>query len=197
MELLARIRPEDLPFEEDLLRNAFNLKAWLRYIERTSNTQRPHEFIYFLYERAIQELPGSYKLWKRYLDARRLTVEKNPQSTDQDWRSLNQCYERALVFMHKMPRIWLDYCDLLAKQNLLTFTRRAYDRALRSLPVTQHPRVWEGYLKFAANCGVFQCTRRIYQRYLKVKIIKVVIIITIMYKHRYLLLNGKIMWNCW
>lgn len=169
MDLLNRIRPEDLPFEEDLLKDAYNLKAWLRYIDRITTAQRPLEFLYFLYERAIQELPGSYKLWKRYLDTRRIAVEKNANSTAQDWRLLNQCYERALVFMHKMPRIWLDYCDSLGRQQLLTFARRAYDRSLRSLPVTQHPQVWEAYVKFAANCGVFECTRRVYQRYLKVR----------------------------
>jgi len=36
--------------------------------------------------------------------------------------SLNNTYERALVSMHKMPRIWLDYLQLLVEQKLVRAT---------------------------------------------------------------------------
>jgi len=36
-----------------------------------------------------------------------------------------------------MPRIWIMYAEFLAQQNLVTKTRRVYDRALLALPVTQ------------------------------------------------------------
>jgi len=36
-----------------------------------------------------------------------------------------------------MPRIWLDYCALLAKLKRTTIVRRTYDRALQALPITQ------------------------------------------------------------
>jgi hypothetical protein len=60
--------------------------------------------------------------------------------------SLNNTFERALVTMHKMPRIWELYIRFLVDQRLLTRTRRACDRALAALPVTQHDRVWALYL---------------------------------------------------
>ena len=53
---------------------------------------------------------------------------------------------RALVSMHKMPRVWLDYLDLLVEQKHITGSRRAFDRALAALPITQHDRVWTLYL---------------------------------------------------
>lgn len=61
-------------------------------------------------------------------------------------QGMNNTYERSLVTMHKMPRVWLDYLEYLMQQYLLTRTRRAFDRALCSLPITQHDRVWQLYL---------------------------------------------------
>jgi len=58
----------------------------------------------------------------------------------------NNTYERALVSMHKMPRIWLEFADFMVGQRWLTRTRRLFDRALCALPITQHDRVWQVYL---------------------------------------------------
>ena len=69
--------------------------------------------------------------------------------------------------MHKMPRIWLEYLRFLMGQPRLTATRRAFDRALRALPITQHERVWELYLEFAKGCPVKETAVRVYRRYLK------------------------------
>ena len=66
--------------------------------------------------------------------------------TDGALEALNNTYERALVTMHKMPRVWLDYLSLLVDQRLVTRARRGFDRALCALPVTQHDRVWQLYL---------------------------------------------------
>lgn len=61
--------------------------------------------------------------------------------------------------MHKMPRVWLDYLELLLEGGGLTATRRAFDRALAALPITQHDRVWPLYLvragPFLGGGGVF------------------------------------------
>jgi len=62
-----------------------------------------------------------------------------------------------------MPRIWLDYLSLLSAQHLHTKTRRAFDRALCALPVTQHERVWEQYVTFAKACPVPESAVRIYR----------------------------------
>ena len=67
-----------------------------------------------------------------------------------------------------MPRIWLDYCEFLMQQPFITRTRRTFDRALRSLPVTQHSRIWELYLKFSQQVGG-ETAIRVLRRYLKVK----------------------------
>ncbi|XP_054832022.1 pre-mRNA-splicing factor SYF1 isoform X2 [Eublepharis macularius] len=69
--------------------------------------------------------------------------------------------------MHKMPRIWLDYCQFLMDQCRITRTRRTFDRALRALPITQHHRIWPLYLKFVRLYPLPETAVRVYRRYLK------------------------------
>ncbi|RHZ79462.1 hypothetical protein Glove_145g19 [Diversispora epigaea] len=157
----------DIPFEEEILRNPYTLKSWFRYIDHKS--EQPIAQQIFVYERALKELPGSYKLWKRYLDLRREKVQDlNPVRYEKEYLKVNNCFERALVLLHKMPRIWIDYCSFLMKQCRVTKTRRTFDRALKALPITQHPRIWEIYLKFAREIGG-ETAIRLYRRYLKLE----------------------------
>ena len=118
-----------------------------------------------LYERALKVLPGSYKLWHAYLNERRRHVRyKSP--TDAALEAVNNTYERALVFMHKMPVIWLEYLKFLMRQRLGTRTRHAFDRALQALPITQHERVWPLYIKFVRALGVWETGVKVYRRYM-------------------------------
>ena len=48
--------------------------------------------------------------------------------------------------MHKMPKIWELYLNFLVEQRDVTSVRQTSDRALASLPVTQHDRIWNIYL---------------------------------------------------
>ena len=85
------------------------------------------------------------QLWKAYLAERREAVRGLPV-THRDVAALNNTYERALVTMHKMPRVWQDYLEFLVGQRLVTRARRTFDSALRALPITQHDRLWPQYL---------------------------------------------------
>lgn len=51
-----------------------------------------------------------------------------------------------------MPRVWLDYLELLMEQKQVTGARRAFDRALAALPITQHDRIWALYLVCPTTC---------------------------------------------
>ena len=73
---------------------------------------------------------------------------KEKCTSDPAYEEVNNAFERALVFMHKMPRIWMDYCSFLLTQRRITRTRRVLDRALRALPITQHDRIWPIYIQF-------------------------------------------------
>jgi pre-mRNA-splicing factor SYF1 len=92
---------EDIPYEEDLIRNPHAIRSWLRYIEHKKNAPNSHAF--FVYERAIKALPGSYKLWKAYLDLRCRSIESTnavQHATQLD--GVVGCFERALVLLHKV-----------------------------------------------------------------------------------------------
>ncbi|XP_026327401.1 pre-mRNA-splicing factor SYF1 [Hyposmocoma kahamanoa] len=155
---------EDLPYEEEILRNPFSVKHWLRYIEHKKGAPK-HE-INMIYERALKELPGSFKLWYNYLKLRRSQI-RGRCITDPCYEDVNNCFERSLVFMHKMPRLWMDYCTFLTDQYKITSTRKAFDSALRALPITQHHRIWPLYLNFLKKHNIPETAVRVFRRYLK------------------------------
>lgn len=122
-----------------------------------------------LYERSIRENAGSYKLWRAYLLHRTKQLGSRPLD-DEMYEEVNNCFERALVFMHKMPRIWIEYFSLLDKQYLIIRTRRTFNRALEALPITQHSRIWPLYLKFIRNDHVpVETAVRIFKRYMQLQ----------------------------
>ncbi|KAK4804770.1 hypothetical protein SAY86_004587 [Trapa natans] len=156
---------DDLLYEEELLRNPFSLKLWWRYLIARADSPFKKRFI--IYERALKALPGSYKLWHAYL-RERLEIVRNLPVSHSQYETLNNTFERALVTMHKMPRIWIMYLQTLTEQKLITRTRRTFDRALCALPVTQHDRIWEPYLMFVSQRGIpIETSLRVYRRYLK------------------------------
>ncbi|KAI7844217.1 hypothetical protein COHA_002351 [Chlorella ohadii] len=168
---------EDLLYEEELLRNPYALRMWLRYLDaRKSASARKR---YLLFERALAALPGSYKLWHAYL-SERLEAVRGLAPNHSSVEALNNCFERAMVSMHKMPRIWIMYLEFMLGQKFITRTRRLFDRALTSLPVTQHERVWPLYLKASSGGGwsklfigqpgiPVETAVRVYRRYLKLE----------------------------
>lgn len=157
---------DDLPFEEEILRNPYSVKSWLRYLEYKK--EAPRSTVNLIYERALKELPGSYKLWYNYLKLRRRQV-KGRCLNDPAIEDVINAHERALVFMHKMPRIWIDYCQFLVDYSRITKTRRTFDRALRALPITQHHRIWPRYLKFVRLYDLPETAIRVYRRHLKLQ----------------------------
>ena len=55
------------------------------------------------------------QLWHRYLTERTRAIRDLPPG-DGAFEALNNTFERALVTMHKMPRIWLEHCESLKAQ---------------------------------------------------------------------------------
>ncbi|KAK6533339.1 pre-mRNA-splicing factor syf1 [Orbilia ellipsospora] len=161
------ITDEDVLFEQDIQRDKEpQLKTWLQYINHKKKNGKLAELV-FVFERAVKEMPRSYKLWKMYLDIRVSHVEGlNPSKYAAEYDKVNDCYERSIVLLNKMPRIWTDYLSFLLKQCKVTHTRRTFDRALRALPITQHNRIWELYIPFA-NSASGETAIKIWRRYMQ------------------------------
>ncbi|PKS11592.1 hypothetical protein jhhlp_003357 [Lomentospora prolificans] len=161
------VTEEDSVYEQDIIRNPGSTKPWLSYISFKAQHGTVQEQAFVL-ERACRQLPRSYKLWKTYLDFRIKHVSKlNPATFAAEFRKVNSLFERALILLNKMPRIWEMYLRFLMQQPLLTFTRRTFDRALRALPITQHNRIWALYRPFA-NSASGSTAVKIWRRYMQV-----------------------------
>lgn len=121
-----------------------------------------------IYDRALKLMPRSYKLWKMYLDE--LGIKLRGKRIDAiEFESLIKSYERCLMHLSRMPRIWLNYVALLQHLRRITQTRHVLDRALQVLPITQHKRIWEVYLQFSCDSGIQLLGVRTYQRYLQLE----------------------------
>lgn len=78
---------------------------------------------------------------------------RNAAKHQTEYQKVNALFERALVLLNKMPRIWEMYLSFMLQQPFVTQTRRLFDRALRALPITQHNRIWKLYKMFARSAS--------------------------------------------
>ncbi|KAG9318252.1 hypothetical protein JVU11DRAFT_333 [Chiua virens] len=228
---------QDLHREEDLLRNPSSFRAWWTAIQNTRDAfnallkeerrenssldesaqllgplstplaRRSLQCLTYIYEAALVQFPGSFKLWKSYLQMRMSYIlgklvhkkqaggrKKFPEMRDaleeeresleeweggldgvigwEEWRALVATYERALMWLPKLPRLWMMYFSLFHHPMCPpmishTHARRTFDRALRTLPPSLHSRIWVRYLLWAEDKGGVT-TVSVYRRYLVV-----------------------------
>ncbi|KAI9736369.1 MAG: pre-mRNA-splicing factor syf1 [Claussenomyces sp. TS43310] len=182
---LYLISEEDVIYEQDIIRDPGSIKPWLAYIDSKRQHGNVHEQAFVL-ERACTQLPRSYKLWKlvrmslqgtlrglptnvkQYLTMRTKHLGKlNSAIFASEYAKVNSLFEKALILLNKMPRIWEMYLSFLLLQPVVTLTRRTFDRALRALPITQHNRIWALYRPFA-NSASSQTAIKIWRRYMQV-----------------------------
>ncbi|KAK1062662.1 pre-mRNA-splicing factor syf1 [Friedmanniomyces endolithicus] len=163
---LYLIAQNDEVYENDILRDSSSIRPWLDY----ANFKRQYGTLLeqsFVLERAVTALPRSYKIWKIYLELRTKHLKgRNPARHRAEFQKVNALFERALVLLNKMPRIWEMYLAFLCQQPLVTFTRRTFDRALRALPLTQHHRIWVLYRPFANSAGG-ETSIKVWRRYMQ------------------------------
>lgn len=104
----------------------------------------------------------------QYLDFRTKHVSiLNPVVYHVEFNKVNALFEKALILLNKMPKIWEMYLHFLTKQPAVTSVRKTFDRALRALPITQHNRIWALYLPFA-NAASGETAVKIWRRYVQV-----------------------------
>ncbi|EEH10089.1 pre-mRNA-splicing factor syf1 [Histoplasma capsulatum G186AR] len=164
---LYLIGNDDTVYEQDILRDPHSITPWLSYIEFKHQQGNSYEQA-FVMERACRQLPRSYKLWKMYLEFRMKHLRgRNPAVHRAEYLKVNGLFERAVILLNKMPRIWEMFLTFLLQQPMITHTRRTFDRALRALPVTQHNRIWKLYKAFAYSASG-DTAIKIWRRYMQV-----------------------------
>jgi len=141
------------------------LKAW--WITLQADKTAPYSERSLLFEKALKSLSGCYKIWFNYLKESMEDAEKS-SVLSRRYQNVGYLFERALSFLHKMPRIWLMYCEFLIKQRKITKTRDTFDRALASLPATQHEKIWVVYHAWALKLESVPTAKSVMKRYLKI-----------------------------
>ncbi|KAL8639480.1 MAG: hypothetical protein Q9228_003485 [Teloschistes exilis] len=154
---LNLISADDVVYEQDIIRDPASIKPWLRYID--------HKYQYgTVLERAFYFSADI----EQYLDFRiKHLRNKNPAVHAAEYAKVSALFERALILLNKMPKIWEMFLSFLMQQPIVTYTRRTFDRALRALPLTQHNRIWALYRPFADSVGG-QTAFKIYRRYMQI-----------------------------
>uniref|UniRef100_A0A0W0FZS5 Pre-mRNA-splicing factor SYF1 n=1 Tax=Moniliophthora roreri TaxID=221103 RepID=A0A0W0FZS5_MONRR len=90
----------------------------------------------------------------------------------EEWKALVAVFERALMWLPKLPRLWSMYFSIFFHPkcpSVLSHThaRRTFDRALRTLPPSLHSRIWTRYLVWAESQGG-ATTVAVFRRYIAV-----------------------------
>ena len=142
--------------------NPNSLRSWLRFLDyRKSNADAAEVIV--LYERALLQLPWSYKLWFEYINYRISLTEC--LGDGRPLEALALLFERALLFLGKCPGIWESYMRFVIRFKKFSLVRKLLNRALRSLPVTQHMRFWKLWLSLNPPALI---SMRILRRYIQV-----------------------------
>ena len=99
----ALLTRQEIQFEENIQRNPYSVKIWFSYLDHTKASSNSSRCM--IYERALFFLPRSYKLWHAYLQEQVHNLKYRSVSDNSQVVLINT-FERSLVQLHTMPRIW-------------------------------------------------------------------------------------------
>jgi pre-mRNA-splicing factor SYF1 len=150
----------------DNIQNPYNFKSWWDTL--SSSKEAPFSIRKKIYLVSLHYLPGSYKLWYNYLKEEREYAKANYNIPNKYYDEVNKLHEQALIYMMKMPKIWIDFIQFMFEQNLITKTKTIFNKALQAIPITQHKKLWDIYIPYIeslSNCH--QTKIEIFKRYIK------------------------------
>ncbi|EAY10843.1 hypothetical protein TVAG_258450 [Trichomonas vaginalis G3] len=109
----------------------------------------------------------SYKLWLNYTDTRSAYILDQLKDNEEQLIAANKSFEQALLNLYLCPRIWINYLDFLGRQKKVTLLRKTFNRALQSLPITQHDKIWTEFLPIIKEIKCIPTVFDSYKRILK------------------------------
>eukprot|EP01056_Protomagalhaensia_sp_Gyna25_P005658 Protomagalhaensia_sp_Gyna_25__5657@NODE_79_length_5521_cov_51_014958_g60_i0_p1_GENE_NODE_79_length_5521_cov_51_014958_g60_i0NODE_79_length_5521_cov_51_014958_g60_i0_p1_ORF_typecomplete_len828_score201_61Suf/PF05843_14/9_7e05Suf/PF05843_14/44Suf/PF05843_14/0_016Suf/PF05843_14/1_3e11Suf/PF05843_14/1_1e06TPR_15/PF13429_6/1_6TPR_15/PF13429_6/36TPR_15/PF13429_6/0_016TPR_15/PF13429_6/33TPR_15/PF13429_6/0_0012TPR_15/PF13429_6/1_1TPR_MalT/PF17874_1/8_8TPR_MalT/PF17874_1/9_7e02TPR_MalT/PF17874_1/25TPR_Ma len=152
-----------------------DLKSWLTILRLK---QHDDETRLMLHLGAVFYIPQSFKLWEMLFNLIDHMLDGNHEdSQDNDERAAptrteailleaaEALYRRAVAHLPSIPALRVRFCEFLWKRRAkVTETRRQYDEALRTLPLTQHHLIWRSYLAFIFGAGELPLTKTVVLR---------------------------------
>ena len=164
------VNEEDIPYEQEIAKNPNNLSNWLRYYRfKSSASSCTFQNRVFILERAVTQLPRSYKLWMIYID---LVLQEVQNSVSYKSKSeiflVNMIFERSLQLLNRAPILWIKYLEFLVEKQPyeITLIRRKFNESLYNLPISQHHLIWPLYIRFADDVGGMTGVK-VYLKYLQ------------------------------
>ena len=166
-EILNKLQIEISEYTNyDNIQNPYNFKSWWDTL--SSSKEAPFSIRKKIYQVSLHYLPGSYKIWYNYLKEEREYVKNNYRLPNIHYEDVNKIHENALIYMIKMPVIWVNYIKFLIEQNLVTKSKLVLNKALQMLPITQHNKIWDVIIPWAESLnGCHKSKIQIFKRYLK------------------------------
>ena len=150
----------------DNIQNPYNFKSWWDTL--STSKEAPFSIRKKIYQVSLHYLPGSYKLWYHYLKEEREYVKSNYNIPNKHYEEVNRIHEQALIYMMKMPIIWMNYIQFMMEQNSITKTKIIFNKALQAIPITQHKKLWEIYIPWVESLiGCHKSKIEIFKRYIK------------------------------
>ena len=152
--------PELAKHEGHLQKQPFDMSAWVLYLDAVDEdlTKKDNSATAFwtlrdwIGRRALALLPRSYKLWKIHWEFIRKGCQEHVFTTS----NVLECFERCLWTLSAYPRVWVEYLSFVKDHpgcTTVTVVRQLMNRALQSLPVTQHDKIWPTFLEWIQSSG--------------------------------------------
>ncbi|CUM46449.1 Pre-mRNA-splicing factor SYF1 [Debaryomyces fabryi] len=164
------VKEEDIPYEQELAKNPNDLSNWLRYYRfKSSASSCTFRSRVFILERAVKQLPRSYKLWMLYIDIVLQEMQNsNSYKSKSEIVQVNVIFERSLQLLNRAPMLWIKYLDFLVEKQPyeITLLRRKFNECLYNLPISQHHLIWPLYIRFADDVGGMTGVK-VYLKYLQ------------------------------
>lgn len=171
----------DIYYEREIAKRS-STRAWFAYINQKKGKflildQEKNDLEFLVlqsnqlwkyYEKALVKYPRSYKLWVDYCDTRSDYVYRFLMNHQASVQKTNGTFELALKFLYTCPRIWLNYLDFIGRQKRITLLRKTMNKALLSLPITQHERLWQCYMPLVRETKSIPTVFDAYKRFLMI-----------------------------
>ena len=142
----------------------YYLHFWLSKIEALNI--KDHNKRNKIYIEALKYIPNSYKITKMFLEENIMYL-KNKCVLNKQFKEREEYFEKALNYLHKMPRIWIMYFEFLQIQGKIKKNILLLNRALKNLSVIQHEKIWEVYIPWLKKLKIKKLTEKILERYIK------------------------------
>uniref|UniRef100_A0A673MQQ9 Pre-mRNA-splicing factor SYF1 n=1 Tax=Sinocyclocheilus rhinocerous TaxID=307959 RepID=A0A673MQQ9_9TELE len=155
---------DDLPYEEEIIRNPYSVKCWIRYIEHKQNAQK--SVLNMIYERALKELPGRYVhviLFSLIMNCIYFISNKFKRTAIVNYIHTMQ---NVHIFSCKIQlQLWHELCDLISQNpdKVTSLKVGAIIRGGLTRFTDQLGKLWCSLADYYIRSGHFEKARDVYE----------------------------------